>query len=60
MLQVLLNNLGASWLAHTSGCARLIQLRGPEKHLDGFGRALLHAEQGLIVSLADQYHLNPD
>ncbi len=39
-----------SWLTHARGCAQLIQLRGPSRHTNDFDRALLHAEEGLIVS----------
>ncbi|RDW77862.1 hypothetical protein BP5796_05714 [Coleophoma crateriformis] len=50
--EVLVDTLNPLWLVHTSGSARLIQLRGPEKHTDGFGRALLQAEHGPITAHA--------
>ncbi|KAI0154164.1 hypothetical protein GGR57DRAFT_118057 [Xylariaceae sp. FL1272] len=48
--EVLVDGLSPLWVVHTAGSARLIQLRGPEKHLDGFGRLLLHTERGLIAA----------
>ncbi|RDW85310.1 hypothetical protein BP6252_02900 [Coleophoma cylindrospora] len=50
--ELLVDNLNPLWLVHISGSARLIQLRGPEKHTDGFGRALLQAEHGIITAQA--------
>ncbi|KAH8674273.1 hypothetical protein BX600DRAFT_536971, partial [Xylariales sp. PMI_506] len=50
--EMLTNKSSLSWLVHSTGSAKLIQLRGPNQHLEGFGRALLHAEHGLIASQA--------
>ena len=36
-------------MAHIRGCAKLIQARGPSRHLAAFDNALLCAEQGFVV-----------
>ncbi|KAI1263831.1 hypothetical protein F5Y18DRAFT_117589 [Xylariaceae sp. FL1019] len=48
--EVLVDGLSPLWAIHTAGSARLIQLRGPEKHRNGFGRLLLQTERCLIAA----------
>ena len=49
-IQILADNLDDGWLSHIRGCAQLIQIRGPSRHLAEFDRQLLFAQEGLIVS----------
>jgi hypothetical protein len=39
-----------SWLLHNDGIIKLMQLRGPQAHMDGFGRAIYIAWRGLLVA----------
>ncbi|KEF56852.1 uncharacterized protein A1O9_07042 [Exophiala aquamarina CBS 119918] len=48
--EALINSSSSGWVKHFFGSSRIIQLRGPQKHQEGFGRALLHAEHGLLSS----------
>ncbi|PVH93735.1 hypothetical protein DM02DRAFT_695211 [Periconia macrospinosa] len=43
---------GASWLQHTSGIRRMIQLRGPDRHRSGIDHAILMASKSYIVCVA--------
>jgi hypothetical protein len=54
-VQILADNLDDGWLAHIRGCAQLIELRGPSRHLAKFDRELLYAQEGLIVSLVGSF-----
>jgi hypothetical protein len=51
MHKVLTNKPDNSWLTHTRGCAELVKLRGPLRHLTEFDKVLLHGEEGLIVRI---------
>jgi hypothetical protein len=47
--QILADNLDNSWITHIGGCATLVQLRGPSRHISGFDHALLKAEEGSMT-----------
>ena len=40
----------AGWLNHISGIARLLELRGPDKHHGSLPRALLESSRYMLVS----------
>ena len=42
---------GTSWITHTQGVGRLIEMRGPDRHASGIDHAILMASRGYIVNL---------
>ncbi|KAJ5159305.1 uncharacterized protein N7500_008956 [Penicillium coprophilum] len=38
-----------SWLLHSSGISHLLRLRGPKRHVSGYGRTLILSFRGLLV-----------
>ena len=42
---------GTSWITHTQGIGRLIEMRGPDRHASGIDHAILMASRGYIVNL---------
>ncbi|ORY00298.1 hypothetical protein BCR34DRAFT_114221 [Clohesyomyces aquaticus] len=43
---------GKSWITHTGGVGRLIEIRGPHRHCTGLDNAMLMASRGYLISQA--------
>ncbi|KAH8664630.1 hypothetical protein BX600DRAFT_437164 [Xylariales sp. PMI_506] len=48
--EVLQGELSSPYLVYTTGTAKMIELRGPKRHRDGFGRTLLLGAHTLVTS----------